>query len=315
MGPFRMDPRRATRDELQRATAEQVELALAILEAAAAWPPERRSAAVHGFRKAAKRVRAALDLARDGGDRAVATLLKNGFRESARALSRMRDRDALGAVLVQMARKVPKRRRSALLASWRALLLPAPAPPTSGRPERLLDEIRSRLRVMRRAWRDVHLVRFTPLLLGAAMERSWDRARDRFRGDWQGRDPEWLHETRKRCQRLQHQIMLIEAWRPNRLGEVRKGLAEIGEELGMARDAGLLLARSRSVIAPEEAEFPRLRALLLDEQRRGIRAARSTGRRVLRPKGSAIRKMIERVANEYARRSASARGAVRSATT
>lgn len=307
MGPFRIDPRRPLRDEFQQTLAEQVELALAVLDAASAWPTERRSAAVHGFRKAAKRIRAALDLAREGGDRAAATLLKNGFREAARALSRARDRDALGAILVDMARQLPKRRRSAVLAAWKALLLPPAAAHTAGRPERLIEEIRSRVRAMRRAWRDVQLVRLTPPVLAAAMERSWDRARDRFRGDWEAKDPEWLHETRKRCQRLQHQIMLIEGWKPGKLVSVRSGLADVGDQLGLARDTGLLLARTRGVIAPEEAELKRLRALLEDAQARSLREARSVGRRVLRPTGASIRRLIERTASEYARRSAGPR--------
>lgn len=314
MGPFRMDPRRSARDELQRSTAAQVELAIAVLEAAQAWPAERRSAAIHGFRKAAKRIRAALDLARDGGDRAAATILKNGFREASRALSRVRDRDALGAILAQMARKMPKRRRSALLAAWKSLLLPTTSAKTAGRPERVVDEIQSRLRAMRRAWRDVHLIRFTPALLAAALERSWNRARDRFSGAWKAKDPEWLHETRKRCQRLQHQVMLLESWQPKKLGAARAGLADLGEQLGMARDTGLLLARTRGVIAPQEAELARLRELLTEEHQRSLLEARGLGKRVLRQDGARIRRMIERVASEYARRSVPPRGA-RSTTT
>lgn len=307
MGPFRMDPRHSVRQELQRATAEQVELALAVLEAASAWPPERRGAAVHGFRKAAKRVRAALDLAREGGDRAAALVLKNGFREAARALSRVRDRDALGAILTQTARALPKARRASVLAQWRALLLPAPPVATAGRPQRVLEEIQARLRAMRRAWREVHLVRFTPVVLAAGLERSWERAAERFRGDWKGRDAEWLHETRKRCQRLQYQLMLLEGWKPKRLGPMREGLAEVGEALGTARDTGLLLARSRGVLAPATAELKVLRSLLAEEHRRSLRKARSLGRKVLKPSAAEIRRLIERTASEYAHRSADAR--------
>jgi len=302
-----MDPRQPPRDALRRVTADQVDLALAIIETAAVWPPEQRGAAVHGFRKAAKRIRAALDLARDGGDRAAATILKGGFREAARALSRVRDRDALGAILSQMARKLPRSRRSATLASWKSLLLPKPPERTAGRPERLLEEIQSRLRAMQRTWRDVHLIRFTPAMLGAAMERSWDRARDRFRGDWKAKDPEWLHETRKRCQRLQYQIMLLESWRPKKLGPMREGLARTGEALGMARDTGLLLARTHGVIAPEEAQLKRLRELLEQSHRQSLKEARQVGRRVLQPTGAAVRRVIERTASEYARRSGEAR--------
>src|SRR5262245_4972610 len=116
MGPFRMDPRRAARDELKRATNEQVELAAAELAAVHGWPEERRGAAIHGFRKAAKKIRAALDLARDGGDVTTTRLLRHGFREASRALSTARDRDALGAVLVRMARRLPKARRPKVLA-------------------------------------------------------------------------------------------------------------------------------------------------------------------------------------------------------
>jgi len=302
-----MDPRRPARDELQGAIAGQVEFALALIETASAWPAERRSAAVHGFRKSAKRIRAALDLVRDGGDRAAATIVKDGFREAARALSRVRDRDALGAILLQMAKAMPKRRRSVVLASWRALLLPSSVPRTAGRPERLIEEIQARLRALRRSWREVQLTRLTPAVLATALERSWDRAHDRFQGDWKAKDPEWLHETRKRCQRLQHQIMLFEAWRPKKLGAVRKGLADVCESLGAARDAGLLLARTRGVIAPKEAELKELRRLLTTEQRRSLREARSMGRVMLRPGGREIARLIESIASEYARRSAEAR--------
>lgn len=306
MGPFRMDPRRPVRFELQRATAEQVELSLAVLETASAWPIERRGTAVHGFRKAAKRIRAALDLARDGGDRAAIRVLKDGFREAARALSRVRDRDALAAILVMMARRLPRRSRSQVLAKWKGLLLPAIVQRTAGRPERVLEEIQSRLRAMRRIWRDVHLTRLTPAVIAIAMERNWDRARDRFSGDWKAKDPEWLHETRKRCQRLQYQLMLLESWRPKKLVPARVGLAEIGEELGMARDTGLLLARTRGVIAPKEAMLEQLRALLTEEHDRSLRAARSVGRRVLKPDGAVIRRLLERTASEYASQPAGA---------
>jgi len=300
-----------------RATAEQIELAQALLAAGRAWPPERRAASVHGFRKAAKRIRAALDLARDGGDRHAASLVNLGFREASRALSRVRDRDALGAILVRAARALPRRRRSAVLPQWKSLLLPAPPPASAGRTDRLLEEILARIRVMRRTWNEVHLPRFTPVALAVAIERSWDRARDRFRDDWAPSDPEWLHETRKRCQRLQHQVMLIEALRPKQLGAVRRDLAEAGEALGNARDTGLLLARTRGIIPREEAEIKFLRRELRREQRESLRVARRVGRRVLRQKGSEIRRMIERSAAEYAARSAGpkvAGGAARSST-
>jgi len=287
--------------------AEQIELATALMAAGRTWPAERRAASVHGFRKAAKRIRAALDLTRGLGDRRATDLIKHGFREAARALSRARDRDALAAILVRASRAVPRIRRPAVLAMWKSMLLPPAPPPSAGRADRLLEEIHSRTNAMRRTWDEVQLPRLTVVALGAAVERSWDRARDRFRGDWNARDPEWLHETRKRCQRLQHQLMLIEALRPKELGTARQGLAEVGEALGQARDTGLLLARSRGVIAPEVAEIDLLRAELSREHRDGTREARKVGRRVLRRKGSEIRRAVERSAAEYAARFADSR--------
>lgn len=310
MGSFRLEPRRPASDELRRALAEQMELAQALLSAGRAWPPERRAASVHGFRKAAKRIRAALDLAKDAGDRHATTLVKHGFREAARALSRARDRDALGAILVRASRALPRRKRASVLAKWKALLLPAPAASAAGRTDRVFEEIVSRVRALRRTWDEVRLPRFTPTALALAIERSWDRARDRFRGPWKSRDPEWLHETRKRCQRLQHQLLLVEALRPKALGEARRGLAEVSEALGLARDTGLLLARTHGVIAPEDADIDFLRRTLSREHRENLRAAHRVGRRVLRAKGSEVRRQIERAAAEYASRSVSSRAKV-----
>lgn len=307
MGPFRLDPKRPIPRELHRALAEQIELATALMAAGRTWPAERRAASVHGFRKAAKRIRAALDLTRGVGDRRAVDLLKLGFREAARALSRARDRDALAAILVRASRAVPRRRRPAVLAQWKSMLLPPASAPSAGRTDRLLEEIHSRTNAMRRTWDEVSLPRLTVAALGAAVERSWDRARDRFRGDWNARDPEWLHETRKRCQRLQHQLMLIEALRPKELGTARRGLAEAGEALGQARDTGLLIARTHGIIAPESAEIERLRTELGREHREGMREAHKVGRRALRRRGSEIRRAVERSASEYASRFAEPR--------
>ncbi|MBX3355817.1 MAG: CHAD domain-containing protein [Phycisphaeraceae bacterium] len=309
MAPFRLDPRQAPGAALQHASAEQVELALAVLEAALAWPSERRGSAVHGFRKATKRVRAALDLARHGGDSGAVILLRNAFRESSRALSRVRDRDALSAVLAQVARKLPKATRASVLAKWRALLLPSAVSRTAGRPERAVADIKSRLLAIRRLWSHVRLARLTPAVLAEGFERSWERARRRFQGAWQRKNAEWLHETRKRCQRLHYQVMLLESWRPKRFGKVREGLADAGEALGMARDTGLLLARTGGVIAPPEAKLKTLRRLLEREHRAALAQARKAGRRALRMPGSEVRRLIERTASEYARRSAHSRPA------
>ncbi|MFO0893402.1 MAG: CHAD domain-containing protein [Phycisphaerales bacterium] len=296
MASFRINPALPVPREMRRAILEQVELAEAALQHAGGHDRERRARGIHDFRKAGKRIRAGLQLLRRAGDDVTVTLASHGFREAARALSGLRDRDALDLILGEEAKSLPAADRGSSLEAWRMLLLPPPPARNAGRADRLAEEIAARLRVIRTRWQRAHLERMDVNRLAAALRRSWARARRRFHGEWNPASAEWIHETRKRTQRVLHQVTLVEWWVGAAWTRMRRDLERTAERLGEARDCGLLVDRAESLRAGPESRLEWLRKRLCGRRDAALAECRRLGRAALRRRPAEVEKAVLRPA-------------------
>ncbi|MFT0861960.1 CHAD domain-containing protein [Ancylobacter sp. G4_0304] len=214
-------------------------LLLAAEEAGAALETGKGDGAVHGLRKAFKRMRALLRLVR-GARAGEAGRLRDALAEGARALSASRDQAAQREALDELVTK------AGLAPEWRDAALAALAEPddeSAAAPG--LDAQRAPLDALVEACRAAG-----ELLGGVVLDKALlaaiiaDYARARRRGrDIDAGDAEELHELRKAviAHRF-HMELLTPLWPV--MGRAREGeLHRLREKLGKHHDLAVLLVR------------------------------------------------------------------------
>jgi CHAD domain-containing protein len=256
---------------------------------------------VHEARKAFKRVRALVRLARDPLGDEVYRRENDAFRDAGRKLSGVRD----AAVMVQTLDAVVGRQRDELPEGAFAGLRDALRAEADAAHERIeedsavVDEVlagleRARVRVA--AW---------PLpededtaILAPGFERIYRRGRRALRAAREEAGTERLHELRKRAKDLWHAAQVLRPVAPKRMKRLARRAHDLSDLVGEDHDLAVLLdaARERSdALALGERELltvlvGRRRTLLQHE-------ALETGRRVYARKPRKLAKAVRRGAS------------------
>ncbi len=241
---FELDLHETVGEEVRRMLIEQVDHAVSCVR--------RRDAetAIHETRKAGKRARAVIRLARPGLSGAQAKALSARFRDMARPLSPLRDADVEAKTLAMLGATIQGRGADG---------------PGAVEAQRLLDDAVSALLQARDA---VDAVRWEVLQrrdLVAGYRRSYSSARQHMSRALHSPDPEAWHDWRKAVKaNYYHQQLLAGVW-PDVLRPMVQRADLLQEALGDLNDILVLranLAQKPSELAKLDARMDSHAALL-----------------------------------------------------
>lgn len=238
-----IDPGLPVGDEIRRVLRDELRLVVDACIAYPSWQIKVRGVAVRRARKSLKRIRAILDLVRGMLDEETHRRLRTEARDLGRALSPLRDRDVVQALLVRLEKDAStgRRREAIRLAS---AVLAADQPGMAVRDHRAEEAVVAEVgRAAAALLELVETADFSAVGRGRVLrrvERSWRRARARFHDGFIDGDTAWLHETRKRVIRLQLSIQPLGSLRPGPLGKTFRRLKRVADALGDDHDLAVL---------------------------------------------------------------------------
>lgn len=260
--PFRLSQTTPLSDDLRRLADAELGAAIDRLQDPGG-PPDPR---VHAARKAIKRVRALLRLARAGLPAPRFRAHNLALRDAARGLSAARD---AAVALATFDRLVPA---DDPLTALRPALVAAATPPPGAAPDpstapatapatdplqvaaAALAPVRAGLQI------DLDRLRFADLAAG--LKDSYARGRAAMRAARAADDPddETFHAWRKRAKDLWYQCQLLQGACPPLLGALESMLDALGEHLGDDHDLAVLQAAAAASSETSDALRPRIAA-------------------------------------------------------
>ena len=215
--------------------------------------------AVHEFRKALRRARAVVRLARPVLGDASYLELVHPLRDALRGTSPLRD----AAVLLQTLDSLPE--RAALRPARKVLRRLLEQERTAAGPGDPVVELRRSLQLVEPMperlqaclpgelrWRQ----------LRAGLERSYRRTRRARKRAFRSREDADVHRFRKRAKELRYQLELLDAAGGGKPGRAHRALAALAEALGEVTDLTLLRRSARLRQREIEGEGARAEALL-----------------------------------------------------
>jgi CHAD domain-containing protein len=266
---FSLDPAAPVAAELRRNAREQLDSARAELSDGA----RNHHAAIHEARKACKRLRGLVRLARSGFGDKVYRRENAALRDAARRLSALRDADALletydglderfGAE-VDRRRMVPVRRA---LATRRAALSEEELGRGIAACRADLEAVRARIPSWPLGGSDFDV-------LAHGFKRTYRRARKAMAAAYGAPSSERFHDWRKRVKYHRYHLELLAALWPRQVGGRRKEVRALGGMLGEEHDLAVLEA----TLAAEAGSFGTASAHLVGglarQRRTELRAA------------------------------------------
>lgn len=290
--PYRLEPGEPVRDGLRRCSREQLESAIEELtDGIKADPVE----AIHEARKALKKQRSLLRLARAALPRRERRQEAAGFRQAARKLSESRDADvmisALDALSERFAGTVPK---STFAAARERLLARREEERKRATRSGSAAAVVVELRAARRRVDEWELGRGGWPAIAGGLERSYRRGRHAFAIAGGEPTPEHLHDWRKRVKDLWYHLRLLRPLSESTMRGQADEAHRVSELLGDDHDLwvlrGALMGLDDEI--PDDLE-PLLRAI---DQRRGQLQRRAVllGERVYAEKPKAFLRRIHR---------------------
>lgn len=246
--PFRFTRREPIDAGVRRLAEAELAAAAALLRDDTTPAAQR----VHGARKATKRVRALLRLARAGLSAQQFRAANLGLRDAARQLSAARDAAVALATFDHLVGDLGPEPDVSFTA-LRAALAAAAAAPDIG-PELLtraadaLDEARARITAAL-AGRTL-----TWKHLSAGLEDSYAGGRASMRAAFESQDDEAFHAWRKRIKDLWYQTQLLSSACEPMLAAQERLLADLGDRLGDDHDLAVLAAHPAAADLPALAE-------------------------------------------------------------
>lgn len=292
-GIKRLDPRVSARVAARAVIDGELRQVAQCIDAAgdASRESADRLEALHIARRGLKRLQALRSLLRDGigGGNAAA---RQSLRQAKGSLASTRQHDALAILLEELC----SLKGCPLLTDrggfGRTHLAPTEEALAGARGA--LSNTRNSMRVVAGAPIDWHDV---AVRLGS----GWDRARRVARAQWMGKSESWFHQSRKEFQRLADQMAAARDCMSKHRYQARSMLRSAADQLGRARDLGLLAetidtsTRQGRMLA-HRAETLRTSA---------VRKARRLSRRALdAPSASITRDIAAKVARRSRRSSA-----------
>lgn len=275
---FRLAKREPPAAGLRRICLEELDAARGELNAAAKDP-----LALHEVRKALKRVRALLQLARPALGAAARAEVRH-LREISQLLARHREMDALCAIVRIEAKTAGSADVEALATAVR--IHQDVHAPTGNRVQEL-ERARRMLAGVRRRLSGAKWAEMSPELVRRRFRKTYKRARRDWQQAHEMHSADAAHEWRKSSKVLLNQGRLLRAWGATPLAQFRRELEKLDNALGRSRDCATLAAILHGLPA---AETPLryglgLRARLETIARDEHTAAMAVGLRIFRRGG------------------------------
>lgn len=280
---FELTTQESVADGLRRCSREQLDRAIRSLSKGLQDDPVE---AIHEARKAIKKQRALLRLARGvmpGGQRRAANL---ALRDTARGLSGRRDADVLLATLRRFEEQLPK----AALARIRARLGAAGGPPEAEIAQAAIRE----LRAVRRSVGGWELAGDGWPALEPGLTRTYREGREALRVTLRQPSLEHLHDWRKRVKDLWYDLRLLGAVCGPVVGGQAQEADRLGELLGEDHDLGLLHQTVLAWGPDPDAGLARLIGLVNEERGQLQAEAGLRGRRLYAEKPAAFTGRLRR---------------------
>jgi CHAD domain-containing protein len=209
--------------------------------------------AVHEYRKAVRRGRALLRLARPIMARAAFRALNAELRKALAASSPVRD----AHVLTEALRWLPARTGAAARAAARQALEVVPRP-RKGAEEEVLRRGAWALRALPERFFDALPRDVSWADLSSGLRESYRRSRKALQRSERSGEQDSLHDFRKRVKELRYQLELFEAAGEGRPRRATRGLASLAQRLGAATDLIALRRLAVSLPGIESADGRRL---------------------------------------------------------
>jgi CHAD domain-containing protein len=291
---YRLQPGESAAVGVRRIARGQIELAIELLEGTDRGELDE---AIHASRKAFKRLRALVRVARDGLGDETYHRENEAFRDAGRALSSVRDArvmvDTLEQLIIRYGDEIPDGGfgglHDALSAEARA------AHERLANDSSTVRDVLGTLRAARARVESWPLPEDEDLgLLAPGFERIYRRGRRAQRAADGGGGTEALHELRKRAKDLWHAAQLLRMAAPKSMKKLARRAHRVSDLAGEDHDLAVLLdgARARAhTLQPGELE---LLDVLVARRRNALqREALTRGQRVYRRKP---RKLARRIA-------------------
>jgi CHAD domain-containing protein len=282
---YRLEPGEGAAAGVRRIARGQIDLAVELLESADGGELDE---AIHESRKAFKRLRALVRLARDGLGDEVYRRENETFRDAGRALSSVRDArvmvDTLEDLIARYGDEIPAGAFAGLRDVLSAEALAAQ--------EQLANDaaaVRGVLGTLQTARARVAAWPLPedegPQVLAPGFKRIYRRGRSAQRAAAQEASTEALHELRKRAKHLWHAAQVVRPAAPKPMRKLARRAHRLSDMAGEDHDLAVLLdgARRRPrTLEPGELEL--LDALVARRRAALQREALACGRRVYRRK-------------------------------
>jgi CHAD domain-containing protein len=224
-----------------------------------------RTELVHEARKAIKRMRAMARLLREDIGKQEFQRVNSSLRAAGKRLASTRDADVRIATLRDLRERYPEQLADARVDALLGRLEQSRAS------ERELDpeaEVSANVAQMRRELLRWNLIEHHPNALVAGLRAIYRDGRRRYRRvkRSRARDPELLHDWRKRVKALYYALDMLGGRRSPAFGKLTRRVDRLGEALGREHDLWMLA----SFLADEQQLDATTRALLLEllERRR-----------------------------------------------
>ena len=294
-----LDPALPVSDEIKRVLREELQQVSDACASHGSWEVRMRSEAIRRARKALKRFRAVLDLAKGSIDAESQEAMRMAARDLGRRLSPLRDRDVIMELLARLQKDTSGRKNREAIRLASMVLSASQAIPTSRdhrEDEAIVMAVGAKISELA-AWlqatdfgkvdRDSVIDRF---------EKAWRHHRhcffDRVRDD---DDLSRLHETRKRVIRLQLGLGAIRNVRSKSIRREIRRLKTVAGTLGRDRDLSLLedLITTHADRFPDVEPRARVEAEIRSRRRIFQRDSLRNGREASRGSPKAARQRLE----------------------
>jgi CHAD domain-containing protein len=264
---FRLEPGEPVSAGIRRIALGQIDLvADALSDGARDGGPS--DVAIHDARKALKRLRALLRLAREELGPDVRARENAAFRDAGRRLSGARDAAVLADTLDELVRGGGEAVPGGAFGGLRAALAasaggPAPADVTAV--QAAMAAARERVE----AWPLPEPGE--PAALAAGLRRIQRRGRRAAREASDEPDAEHLHELRKRTKDLWHAGQVLRPAQPKAMRAISRRAHDLSDLLGTDHDLAMLLAAARERPETLAAGEPELLETLVEQRRAALR--------------------------------------------
>lgn len=232
---FQLDPSDDITENVKRAGVRQIDKSLKRLSATT-----DRASAVHGMRKAMKRLRALLHLVKPAMTTAEFRRMDGRIKKIGRLLSGVRDIQAMLECMAKLESAIPAAATSPVGPALRNYLAAKQKAAEEAMQGETDETLRAELQELDKAFAGIKLKGDGFDVLTRAIKTDYRKARHGFQRAYDRNEDEEFHEWRKDVQRHWRQLLLLEPGWPGALRPHIDLVSELAEMLGDDHDLHVL---------------------------------------------------------------------------